>query len=196
MAKPVELGGIKYDRDFWPLTDLPEPRTVGELLQVVQEAGVLNCQVLLHLVYECYWQILLPHHFRSEELFEDTENSIFLDAKVQDSGRVSIHETLKPGDIFFFCDLRKKETRDCSDPKNYHIAVVWKFARDGEPLLLHAVSFADGRDAAVLCRLSRFEALDHRVCMGIKRLTQESQQQWRIAGEGELHFAMTGHLQS
>lgn len=179
MAKPPELSGLKYSRDFWPLTELPQPRKAGELLALVLEAGVLNCQVLVHLVYDYYWQLLLPHHLRSFELFADTEHSRFLLADTPAEGIIRVHEQLEIGDILFFVDKRKDGEVDVWSPRHYHLAVVWEFSDAGEPLLLHAVSFADRKDAVVLCRLSRFEAFPHRICMGIKRLLPVARDTWR-----------------
>lgn len=85
------------------------------------EDGV-NCQLLVHIVFEILTGVRLPNTLLSKEIYLDS-SQLFLDVQPD---QTSI------GDIFLF-----GRTKD-QDPTHLHLAIATDINRECGPLLIHA----------------------------------------------------------
>jgi hypothetical protein len=84
----------------------------------------VNCQLLIHLVYQDWFGVNLPQGMWSKEIFEDT-GRVFRSV-------VAEEEPLVQGDVFVFQGQK-------ANPKSYHLAVhTGQRDATSDPLLLHA----------------------------------------------------------
>ena len=99
----------------------------GPLAEVDWFVEGLNCQLLIHLAYQEFYEVILPRELRSSELYADT------DWLVEKS-----LETVSEGDLVFFgpSNLNPIKDPNNADAKKLHLAMVSNV--NGSVDLIHA----------------------------------------------------------
>lgn len=96
-------------------------------IDLISEEAV-NCQRLVHLLYQTRYQVQLPIGMWSQEIYLD-EAVIFR--------TVTNKEQLFEGDIGIF----GPKDNSSFDPRRFHLAVFTGEAHDNDPLLIHATYY-------------------------------------------------------
>lgn len=107
--------------------DVPYKYENGPMAEVDWFVEGLNCQLLIHLVYQEFFDVVLPRELRSSELFVD--NDWLVEKSL---------ETVGEGDLVFFGSSNLNPAKDPNndDAKKLHLAMVSNV--NGSVDLIHA----------------------------------------------------------